>query len=73
MVTRGVRQSSASVESRPTPADGLGEGGILTRLSGRIVDEDSLDKCFEEESLRAAHPVQDHSKPESPIAGRRVQ
>ncbi|MBQ64904.1 MAG: hypothetical protein CL957_07905 [Euryarchaeota archaeon] len=73
MVTRGGRQSSASVESRPTPADELAEGGILTRLSGRIVDEDSLDKCFEEESLRADHPVQDHSKPESPIAGRRVQ
>ncbi|MEO1825297.1 MAG: hypothetical protein ABGZ31_06270, partial [Roseibacillus sp.] len=62
MVTRGGRQSSASVESRPTPADGLAEGGILTRLSGRIVDEDLLDQCFEKESLRADPSVQDHSK-----------
>lgn len=73
MVTRGWRQSSASVESRRTPADELAEGGILTRLSVRIVEKDSLDKCFEEESLPADRPVQDHSKPESPIAGRRVQ
>ena len=73
MVTRGGRQSSASVESRPTLADELAEGGILTRLSGRIVDEGSLDTCLEGEALRADHPVQNHSKPESPIAGRRVQ